>query len=169
MLWNRGQRRETRSGPLDLVFDDSALERVSGDAQQACRLDDVATFVQRMLTECSLGFGKSQGFKYDRHAFRLEHFLRQHNFGASFFSHIGIILPEIRSRRAFSIGKNERPTSAKHWSVRNLALYRSRGAGLATLAIPPRVSRILAHRVPDPPTSRGRGTKAVGCRYAPAT
>ena len=169
MLWNRGQRRETSSGPLDLVFDDSALERVSGDAQQACRLDDVATLVQRVLAECSLGLGKPEGFKYDRHASRLEHFLQQHNFGAILFYHLGIILPETRSRRAFSLGKNERPTGAKHWSVRNLVFYQSTGTWLATLAIVTRASRILARCVPDLPTSRGRGTKAAACRYAPAT
>ena len=169
MLWNRGQRLEPSSGPLDLVFDDSALEGVSGDTQQACRLDDVATLVQRVLAECSLGLGKPEGFKYDRHASRLEHFLRQHNFGAMLFYHLGIILPETRSQSAFSLGKNERPTGAKHWSVRNLEFYLSTGAWLATSTFIPRASRILARCVSDLPTSRGRGTKAVACRYAPAT
>jgi len=63
------------AGPLDFVFQDSALESVSGDAKQHGGFNNVATRVKRVLTKSTLSGRETKRFQHDRHTVRVEQFL----------------------------------------------------------------------------------------------
>ena len=67
----RERVRLARGRPLDVVLDHASLERVSGDPQQLCGLDDGARTSERLLAQKALGFTKIEVFQKNRHAGRI--------------------------------------------------------------------------------------------------
>jgi len=54
-------------GPVDLVLDDPALERVPGDPKQVGGFDDAASGSQGLFTEEAFGVGEVEAFEVEAH------------------------------------------------------------------------------------------------------
>jgi hypothetical protein len=62
------RRRSALAGPLDAVLDDPALERVTGDSEQAGRFDNAAGGGEGFLAEEAFGFVELVAFEVEAHA-----------------------------------------------------------------------------------------------------